>query len=892
MTIAMPTSMLTHALEYARRGWPVFPCDPKTKRPLIPRDKGPDGKPLANTGGLRKATTDPETISAWWRKWPDALIGVRLGRETGLWVVDFDPRGESVEAVKARFLAEVGPLPRGPVSRTQSGGEHVWLLMPDGEVPKNSAKRIQNVDWRAEGGYVIVPPSQMANGNKYEWLAEGEFPAAPAHVLDLVFRRGKFAPPVTKMAGTGIRPSDEKIRRYCLAALDKSAGRVALLPDGQKNQGLNDEALAIGHLVGAGGLTEQEAFDSLRLAALSWGITDADRALTAGGTLERAIRDGAREPADLSHVGTRTRPRPEREPEPEYEREELPPHDPDTGELIEDDEPDIGQYDEPETSPERQRAATEFKCLGYNKGTYYYLPRGTGQVVSLKASEHTKLRMFELADINHWLRLAGTKFTKETWDEFANSLMRQSEQTGIFDEARIRGRGAWVDGKRIVVHTGGEAHIGGDVLPLHEVKSRYIYEAGPPWEFGFGDPATSQEAHRLVNVFERLTWSDKLSGALAAGWCVIAPVSGALTWRSHIWITGPSGAGKTTAVDAVKRVVGPSAFKADGKTSEAAIRQRMGYDARPVILDEVESEDQAAVARVQGVLDLARVSSSGGEISKGGANHKAVNFVIRSCFCFSSINTAVRHKADESRVSKLVLVPNKSADSENHYQGLVRDIDAWFDENYASRMFTRTIQNLPVLLKNCATFTTAAAIVFKSRRAADQLGPMLAGYYLCHRTDAITLDAATAFIRKHDWDDFVGMNGDADEMRLFQYIISRPLRVNLPFGTTEVTIGTAIEESRGEMGRGPYTMALGARGIKVDDEMIGISDNAENTRAMFKDKPEWSADWKGPLRNIPGAMKSRDSERFAGGIKSRLTWIPYAHLTGSFVPREPGEGDE
>lgn len=48
---------LVAALDYAARGWPVFPCNPRTKKPLIPRDKDEKGKPINGTGGLSKAST-------------------------------------------------------------------------------------------------------------------------------------------------------------------------------------------------------------------------------------------------------------------------------------------------------------------------------------------------------------------------------------------------------------------------------------------------------------------------------------------------------------------------------------------------------------------------------------------------------------------------------------------------------------------------------------------------------------------------------------------------------------------------------------------------------------------------------------------------------------------
>lgn len=885
--------MLGEALAYAARGWPVFPCNHvsdhpdakvrKEKTPLVGRDKDASGKSIENTGGLRKATTDEKQIREWWRKWPNALIGVRLGAETGLWVVDFDPRGDdTISDVADRFTDLVCDLPPGPKSETQSGGWHYWFRMPSGEIPKNSARRIKGVDWRAEGGYVILPPSAMSNGNRYSWLISpdvADFPEAPAELLDLVFRRGKFAPPRSEKAApvAGHMPTDDRVRRYCVLALDKAAMRVRAMPDGEKNQGLNNEALGIGHLVGAGGLTMDEADSALREAAYAWGIGDDDKALKPGGTLQRALADGARSPADLRHVGLRTR-----EARPEVPEEYAGQVD-EYGVFHDDAPPNEDGAREPDDVPDVAGPKMPFRCLGYNRGTYFYISVGTMQITALKAAAHSPLNLMTLADLNQWADFLGVrgKLSSDQWMQIANSLMNSCHRAGIFSEKRVRGRGAWVDGQNVIVHTGDSARINGEIVPLTDIPGRAIYETEEPWEFEFGSAATSEEAHALVRICTRLTWMEKMSGALLAGWCVIAPVCGALKWRPHIWITGPAKSGKTTAVnEIVGRIVGPAAIRFEGNTTEAGIRQTMNFDALPIILDEAESEDQQAAIRMQGILQLARLASSGGTVAKGSTSGRAMEFVARSSFLFASINTALKHHADESRVTKLTLQRNGASDALAHYKELIRDIDATFTPEYAGAMFSRTVANLPTLLANIETFKSAAAAAFRDRRAADQIGPMLAGYYMCHSTKLISLEDAEAWIAKHDWTDHAALDSASDETRLLTHLMSKRIRMQIASNQKEMTVGQAIYETRDETIGRYYFEALAARGIKVEYDQFTISNSAPGIAELLRDT-QWVNDWKRPLGQIEGAEKTPNAVYFAPGLISRGITLPISILNGT-----------
>src|SRR5690606_16501331 len=97
--IAQDNIMLQYALEYARRGWRVFPCRPGGKQPVT---------------GLRwrnEATTDEATIRRWWKRWPEANIGLATGgtgKGSGVVVLDVD--GEAGERSLQELEEAYGPL--------------------------------------------------------------------------------------------------------------------------------------------------------------------------------------------------------------------------------------------------------------------------------------------------------------------------------------------------------------------------------------------------------------------------------------------------------------------------------------------------------------------------------------------------------------------------------------------------------------------------------------------------------------------------------------------------------------------------------------------------------------------------------------------------------------
>jgi putative DNA primase/helicase len=327
-------------LAYAARGWPVFPCNPKNKKPLLARDIDPaTRKPIPNSGGVTKATTDAEQIKAWWAKWPRALIGLATGHPTidagglRLFVVDFDPRvdpdtGEvwTLERLESDLEAQLGePLPPTLAALTPSDGVHAYLLQDDdGPAITNRGNLPEHVDVRGLGGYVIAPPSIMgANalkgqaGLKYCWHRKepvGGIARAPARLI-AILRERKDGGSATARPSAPARPlpadmddaAREAVRKYAMSGLDRECEAVRTAGSGQRNAQLNESALKIASLVASGALEETIARQCLEAAARANPGRDDDRQLI--DTINSGWSAGTNNPRDLGEIAAAARDR-------------------------------------------------------------------------------------------------------------------------------------------------------------------------------------------------------------------------------------------------------------------------------------------------------------------------------------------------------------------------------------------------------------------------------------------------------------------------------------------------------------------------------------------------------------------------------------------------------
>jgi hypothetical protein len=143
------------AKHYLALGWSVLPLHPREKRPLIP------------WGRLQRERASEDDVAEWFRRWPDANLGIVAGEISNLVVLDVDPKhgGDAALGVLERRYS---PVSATVEAVTGGGGRHFYFTHP-GLLTRNGAGLAQGIDLRGDGGYIVAPPSIHPSGKLYEW---------------------------------------------------------------------------------------------------------------------------------------------------------------------------------------------------------------------------------------------------------------------------------------------------------------------------------------------------------------------------------------------------------------------------------------------------------------------------------------------------------------------------------------------------------------------------------------------------------------------------------------------------------------------------------------------------------------------------------------------------
>lgn len=474
-------------------------------------------------------------------------------------------------------------------------------------------------------------------------------------------------------------------------------------------------------------------------------------------------------------------------------------------------------------SKQKDNYNTPFYFAGYDEKNYYVVPRNQSIPISIgRADGSIKGMMFDIAPSEFWYErfIKETKEGKMVFD--MNSAIKwfreKGQKTNLYDHNRALGIGPHMDDNKIIFNTG-------DGLYLFDEKKKINYSEYEGSKFYVrstdnyileGEAWDLVECRRLYKEIRKYGFNHTVDFMLIAGWVVLAPFASILKRRPHLAIIGQKGSGKTTLIEnIVQPAVGEIGLYVEGETTEAGIRQYIGRDCKPTIIDEFEANTMEKRKRVEGVLSLAR-SSFGGEARtiKGTQNQKALVFNTKVMFMFLAIKIDLLNDANRSRIPIL--------SSKN----LNNKLDDNFDFTGLRR---RTFENLDKILELTNITRKYMEKYDYDNRTLDTYSTLLAGFwFLVSDSDFLKdpseklndsmLEVMKNISHKDD-------NSDSDEIMILNYIFNHRIRIA---PDKELTIFEMLNITDVDGESFTYRDQLSRWGIRRDIEMTieGESYNA------------------------------------------------------------------
>jgi putative DNA primase/helicase len=513
--------------------------------------------------------------------------------------------------------------------------------------------------------------------------------------------------------------------------------------------------------------------------------------------------------------------------------------------------------------------------LGFNGDKYYYFSTSKKQILEFSKSDHNQGTFMLNAPPKYWgdrygyvMNKDGEKTNNPDWKQVIWKIGIESNKAGIFNHSKIRGVGAWEQDGEIIVNLGDKLYYKEEFFPLFNngIKSDYFYQSSESVALDFNRPLGNSDCLKIVEAFQMLKYKNKSDYIIVLGWLFSAQVFASLSWRPHIWFTGERGSGKSTILEYISSMVDFS-IMVQGSTA-AGIRQRLGSNAVPIIYDESEPDTEKARDRMAEILEMARQSSTRSkyEILRGSAGGKAISYNTNTTFCMGSIQLSEMNGADTSRFFVIEMANIK----EELHETFIRLENAMSDsQRLSTGLFVRAVNMYGNHVKNIET----AKQVIKSHkieaRQADQLAPIIAGYFAYFSTgemdEKFVLDTINEMDFSHS--EYVQANDENESQKCLDDIfgLQIPGRV--------ITVGQIVDRYQYEVtaqARDEYDQMLGIIGLRYfeQEKEIFIASSSSSLRKQMERISKFS-DYKNILKrhdNYKGSKKCRVGGMPTNGI--------------------------
>ncbi len=309
----------------------------------------------------------------------------------------------------------------------------------------------------------------------------------------------------------------------------------------------------------------------------------------------------------------------------------------------------------------------------------------------------------------------------------------------IYDPAKVRGAGIWNDPEGIIYSTGRDCYLlreGESVpRPVYPMRPDGTLYASESAKAGMPAPAdnalTNAEGRAVYDMLAARSWGEAYAADMLAGWVMVAPLSGLLPIRPHLWINGESNNGKSALMKDLRAVHGGAHEYAKGaESTPTSLRNKADRIALPFYFDEVDTDGRHwKNERALDYASLLRIASDGDEgASRAGREEGTVKVArLRSCFCLTSIRNSLTHAQDYNRFCLLSLEKATAAE--------IDALEARRAAGYAllertdapARLITRCMQQAGFILRNAKEITARLRAAGITERRSLMAGVLLAG---------------------------------------------------------------------------------------------------------------------------------------------------------------------
>lgn len=155
--------------DYIHSGWSILPVKPEEKRPY-----------MTNWLQYTRTRAPKEMVENWFNNLSGAGVGAVTGKISNIVVLDVESWCKTpIEELLKKFPTQM-------ISKSGSGGYHLFYQYPVGRNKiSNRVGIFDGADLRADGGFIVLPPTVHPNGMRYEWVQRGIPGAFPLALLEL-----------------------------------------------------------------------------------------------------------------------------------------------------------------------------------------------------------------------------------------------------------------------------------------------------------------------------------------------------------------------------------------------------------------------------------------------------------------------------------------------------------------------------------------------------------------------------------------------------------------------------------------------------------------------------------------------------------------------------------